>query len=126
MVDGTGVLATLDRRLTELIGLTLSEAGIKAADVTRVACMNTSKEIAEQICEVELDLPSWRSTWEFGRTIGHCGASDQTLALDRLAGAGELNPGDHLLMLAYGPGVTISGAVVEILEPPAWVRGTAS
>jgi 3-oxoacyl-[acyl-carrier-protein] synthase-3 len=126
MADGTGVLATLDRRLTELIEATLSEAGIRAADVTRMTCMNTSKEIAEQICEVELELPPWRSTWEFGRTIGHCGASDQILALDRLAGAGELNPGDHLLMLAYGPGVTISGAVIEILESPAWVRRTAA
>ena len=91
--------------------------------MTRVACMNTSRDIAEQICEVELDLPVSRSAWEFGRTIGHCGASDQVLALDRLMDAGELVPGDRLLMLAYGPGVTISAAVVEILQSPAWVRG---
>ena len=124
--DGTGVLATLNERLTEVIDQTLSEAGIKAVDVTRVACMNTSQEIAEQICEVELDIPPSRSTWEFGRTIGHCGASDQILALERLVGAGEMAPGDHLLMLAYGPGVTISAAVVEILESPVWVRETTS
>jgi 3-oxoacyl-[acyl-carrier-protein] synthase III len=121
--DLTGVLTTLSERLTYVLGRVLSEAGIKAADVTRVACMNTSRDIAEQICEVELDLPVSRSAWEFGRTIGHCGASDQVLALDRLVSAGELAPGDRLLMLAYGPGVTISAAVVEILQSPAWARG---
>lgn len=122
--DGTGVLATLNERLAEVIGRTLSEAGIKATDVTRVACMNTSQEIAEQICENELGIPPSRSTWEFGRTIGHCGASDQILALERLVRFGELVPGDHMLMLAYGPGVTISVAVVEILESPLWAKGT--
>ena len=29
---------------------------------------------------------------------------------------------DHLLLLAYGPGVVISAAVVQVLEKPLWVR----
>ncbi|GLY75595.1 ketoacyl-ACP synthase III family protein [Actinoallomurus iriomotensis] len=120
--DGTGVLVTLDERMAEVIDQSLSEAGIKAGDVTRVACMNTSQEIADQICEHRLGIPASRSTWEFGRTLGHCGASDQIVALEHLVRGGELGPGDHLLMFAYGPGVTISAAVVEILESPVWSR----
>lgn len=118
--DGTGVLVTLDERSAAVIDQALSEAGIKAGDVARVSCMNTSQEIADQVCEHRLGIPASRSTWAFGRTIGHCGASDQILALDHLIHRGELRPGDHLLMFAYGPGVTISAAVVEILESPAW------
>jgi 3-oxoacyl-[acyl-carrier-protein] synthase-3/clorobiocin biosynthesis protein CloN2 len=84
--------------------------------------MNTSQEIADQICEHRLGIPGSRSTWEFGRTLGHCGASDQIIALEHLVRGGGLGPGDHLLMFAYGPGVTISAAVVEILEAPVWAR----
>jgi 3-oxoacyl-[acyl-carrier-protein] synthase-3 len=120
--DGTGVLVTLDEQMAGVIDRALAEAGIKVGDVTRVACMNTSQEIAEQICEHRLGIPASRSTWEFGRTVGHCGASDQILALEQLVRSGGLGPGDHLLMFAFGPGVTISAAVVEILESPAWSR----
>jgi 3-oxoacyl-[acyl-carrier-protein] synthase-3/clorobiocin biosynthesis protein CloN2 len=120
--DGTGVLVRLDDRMAEVIDRALSEAGIKADDVTRVACMNTSQEIADQICEHRLGIPASRSVWDFGRTIGHCGASDQILALEHLVRDGALKPGDHLLMFGFGPGVTISGAVVEILESPVWAR----
>ncbi|GAA3620441.1 ketoacyl-ACP synthase III family protein [Nonomuraea rosea] len=120
--DGTGVLVTLDERMVEVIDRALSEAGIKPHDVTRVACMNTSQEIADQICEHRLGIPASRSAWEFGRTIGHCGASDQILALEHLVRGGALGPGDHLLMFGFGPGVTISGAVVEVLESPVWAR----
>ena len=43
-------------------------------------------------------------------------------ALEHLVRGGDLGPGDHLLMFDYGPGVTISAAVVEILESSAWSR----
>ena len=123
LADGaTGVLVRMQERLVELIEETTSESGLKLPDLTRVAFMNVGREVAEQLCEVDLGMPLSRSTWEFGRRIGHCGASDQVIALERLVRLGELDPGDHLLMLGYGPGVVISAAVVQILESPAWVR----
>ena len=91
-------------------------------NVTRVAVMNHSRSITEQMCEAALGLPLSRSAWEFGRTIGHCGASDQVLALEHLVITGELRPGDHLLMLGQGPGVVLSGAVVEIVYSPLWAQ----
>ncbi|MEV5704042.1 ketoacyl-ACP synthase III family protein [Actinoallomurus sp. NPDC052274] len=120
--DGTRVLVTLDERMAEVIDQALAEAGVKPDDVTRVSCMNTSREIADQVCEMRLGVPASRSAWEFGRTIGHCGASDQVLALEHLVRTGGLGPGDHLLMFGFGPGVTISAAVVEVLESPIWAR----
>ena len=119
---GTAVLVTVHQRLVEVIDRALSEADIKMADVTRAAFMTCGREVAEQICEAELDLPLSRSTWDFGRTVGHCGASDQILALERLVRLGELGPGDHFLMLGYGPGVVVSASIVQILESPVWAR----
>jgi len=121
--EGTGVLLTLHQRLVELLERVTGEAGIKLSDVDRVAFMNCGRDVAEQLCEVDLELPLSKSTWEYGRTIGHCGASDQTIAFERLMRRGELDPGDHVLWLAYGPGVVISAAVIQIVEKPLWVRG---
>jgi 3-oxoacyl-[acyl-carrier-protein] synthase-3 len=117
---GTVAMAKVQERLPEVVHRTLSESGIGTGDITRVAFMNCSREIVEQRCMVPLGLPMSKSTWDFGRTVGHCGASDQIVALDHLLSAGELGPGDHMLMLATGPGVVISCAVVKILSTPPW------
>ncbi|WP_262403116.1 ketoacyl-ACP synthase III family protein [Actinomadura sp. CNU-125] len=121
---GTTALLEIQRRTLEVVDTALAESGISIADVTRVAFMNVSKEIVEQRCMAALGLPMSRSTWDFGATVGHCGASDQVLALDHLLSAGGLHPGDHLLMLGTGPGVLLSGAVVRILDTPSWLNRT--
>lgn len=117
---GTGALVKVHGMTLQLVERTLSEAGIGMADVTRVAYMNYSREIVEQRCMAALGLPMEKSVWEFGRTVGHLGASDQVVSLDHLLTAGELGPGDHLLMLGVGPGVTLSCAVVRIAHTPPW------
>ncbi|GAA2211808.1 ketoacyl-ACP synthase III family protein [Nonomuraea monospora] len=118
--EATAALFNIQRALMEVVERVLDESGIAAGDLTRVAFMNYSEEIVEQRCMALLDLPMSRSTWHYGRTIGHCGASDQVLSLDRLLTAGELAPGDHLLMLGTGPGVTVSSAVIKIIDTPRW------
>jgi 3-oxoacyl-[acyl-carrier-protein] synthase III len=117
---GTAALLKIQQQLMEVISRALADAGISADEVTKVAFMNYSREIVEQRCMAALGLPMSRSTWDYGRTIGHCGASDQVIALDHELAAGQLKPGDHMLMLGTGPGVNISAAVVEILARPEW------
>jgi 3-oxoacyl-[acyl-carrier-protein] synthase III len=117
---GSGALLQVHQRTLQLVDWTLDEAGIAIDDITRVAYMNYSREIVEQRCMAALRLPMSMSTWEFGRTVGHLGASDQVVSLDHLLSTGALCAGDHLLMLGVGPGVTLSCAVVKILAPAPW------
>jgi 3-oxoacyl-[acyl-carrier-protein] synthase III len=117
---GTAALLRVHQQTLELVERTLAEADREMDDITRVAYMNYSREIVEQRCMAALGLPLSKSTWDFGRTVGHLGASDQIVSLDHLLTTGVLGPGDHLLMLGIGPGVTISCAVVEILSPAPW------
>ncbi len=122
MADGSGTTALfrIQQQTIAVAHKSLAEAGIGLADVTRVAFMNYSREIVEQRCMAALGLPFELSTWDFGRTLGHLGASDQIVSLEHLVSTGELGPGDHFLMLGVGPGVTISAAVVKILDTAPW------
>ncbi|MCK9921115.1 ketoacyl-ACP synthase III family protein [Frankia sp. AgPm24] len=117
---GTASLIRIHQQTLMVVERTLAEAGIEIGDVTRVAYMNYSREIVEQRCMAALGLAMSRSTWEFGRSVGHLGASDQVVSLDHLLSTRQVRPGDHVLMLGVGPGVTISCAVVEIREAAPW------
>jgi 3-oxoacyl-[acyl-carrier-protein] synthase III len=113
-----GVLAEAQQQMLDVANRALAEAGIGIGDVTRVSFMNYSREIVEQRCMETFGLPMSMSTWDFGRNIGHCGASDHILSLDHLLMTGQLRPGDHMLMLAMGPGVEFTSAVVKVLDNP--------
>jgi 3-oxoacyl-[acyl-carrier-protein] synthase III len=105
----------------ELIGQSLEEAGVKLADITRIAYMNTERAMIEDRLLGLMGLPLEKSTWDFGRGIGHLAASDQIVSLDHLPTTGALRPGDHLLAVGIGPGVGIGSAVIEIRHTPDWL-----
>ncbi|MER5665056.1 ketoacyl-ACP synthase III family protein [Streptomyces mirabilis] len=107
-------LHTLTDRLTE-------EAGVKLQDIARVSYMSASRDFTEQRLMMPLGLPMEKSCWEYAKGVGHLAASDHLAALDHLLGAGELVPGDLMLMIGLASGLSISGAVVEILATPPWL-----
>ncbi|HET8681310.1 MAG TPA: ketoacyl-ACP synthase III family protein [Micromonosporaceae bacterium] len=117
---GTGIWMAVHRKLVDVVDRTLAEACLDVDDITRAAFMNYSRQIVEHRGMVALGLPMSKSTWEFGRTVGHLGASDQIVSLDHLLGTGELRAGHHMLLVGVGPGITISSAIIKILSAPPW------
>jgi 3-oxoacyl-[acyl-carrier-protein] synthase III len=113
--DGIHPLTQLPALMRELVEKAVSEAGIEIEDLVRVAHEAHSGEVIEHRIMACLGLGMEKSTWNFGRRIGHCGASDQFLALEYLIASGEVGPGDHVLLLAQAPGVVMSAAVVQVL-----------
>ncbi|RZQ60926.1 ketoacyl-ACP synthase III family protein [Amycolatopsis suaedae] len=118
--EGARVLMRMPDYTLDVARQAAGEAGIELEDLARVAYVNHSREVVEYRCMELLGLPMSKSTWEFGRTIGHCGAADQILALEHLVTTGQLAPGDHVLMLGQAPGVLLSAAVVRIVDVPDW------
>ncbi|MFJ8043431.1 ketoacyl-ACP synthase III family protein [Kitasatospora sp. NPDC096147] len=59
------------------------------------------------------DIPVERTTWRWGRTVGHLGAGDQFAGLAFLAESGEVRAGELGLLFGVGAGFTWSCAVVE-------------
>ncbi|WP_426624813.1 ketoacyl-ACP synthase III family protein [Leifsonia sp. McL0607] len=52
--------------------------------------------------------------WEYGRSIGHTGVSDQILGLAELLDRGALRPGDQVLLIGAGNGLSVATMLLEI------------
>ncbi|MEU2287243.1 ketoacyl-ACP synthase III family protein [Streptomyces sp. NPDC013178] len=107
--------------LHTLVDRLVAEAGIKLQDVARVSYMSVSRDFTEQRLMAPLGLPMSKSCWEFARGVGHLVSSDHLAAFDHLLGGGELVSGDLMLMIGLAPGLSIAGAVVEIVGTPPWL-----
>ncbi len=106
----------------ELHGRWRADTGLDFSDITYVGYMNSSRHTIEERVLSIMGLPLSRTTWQIGRDMGHLGASDQIVAMERLVGRGALQPGDHYLMYGVGPGMSIAAAVFEIVDWAPWAR----
>lgn len=116
----TQVAHALTRARTELARQTLAEAGVAPEDVTRVAHVFAGHRRYQAGLLKPLGIDPDRGVLEIGRRHGHLGVSDQIVGLDHLLDAGELGPGDTVLMISNGVGISVACAVVEVLERPTW------
>jgi 3-oxoacyl-[acyl-carrier-protein] synthase III len=107
------------KTVIEVATRALDEAGIGIPDVTKLVLYNGPWNDISVYLD-SLGVPAERSTWEWGRGIGHS-PNDHVLAIDHLLSQGELAPGDHLLVCGLGPGLNLAAAVIEIQEAPAWL-----
>jgi 3-oxoacyl-[acyl-carrier-protein] synthase III len=105
----------VQKAMMQLVARVTREAGIGFDDLSYVALTNLAPDAIEHRWMDLLRLPMSRSTWEFGRTVGHLGASDPLVSLEHLMRTGRVSAGDHVLLGGIGSGVTISCAVVRIL-----------
>ena len=69
---------------------------------------------------VPFDIDPRRSTWAWGRTVGHLGAGDQFSGLAHLVESGAALPGHRCLMAGVGAGFSWTCAVIEIENRPHW------
>ncbi|GHJ35627.1 hypothetical protein Sm713_12360 [Streptomyces sp. TS71-3] len=109
--------------LKNCVDTALADAGIGLLDVTRFALPHSGRVVLQREYLRGLDIDEARTTWSWGRTVGHLGAGDQISGLGHLMETGALNPGDHCLMMGVGAGFTWTCAVVRILERPSWAAG---
>ncbi|MFG2533170.1 ketoacyl-ACP synthase III family protein [Streptomyces sp. NPDC048516] len=99
--------------------LSLDEHGIGPEDLKRVLFTNAGAALIEADVMQPLGLPMELSTWDYGRTIGHIGASDQILSLDHLFHTGELAVGDRVLLVGGTQGYNVSSVLLTVTAPVA-------
>ncbi|GAA1903083.1 ketoacyl-ACP synthase III family protein [Streptomyces sodiiphilus] len=116
LVQAGRLMGETQRRL---ITRTLEEAGLEPGDISRIAHQFVGDEqVLRRLLEPFGEDAVSRGVWDFGRSMGHTGANDQTSGLFHLVSTGQVRPGDRVMLLGAGAGIAFSCAVVEILEPP--------
>ncbi|MFF1925181.1 ketoacyl-ACP synthase III family protein [Streptomyces sp. NPDC058221] len=100
--------------VADTVDRVLEEAGTSLEKVARVCHTGYAEGALYSIYLDPLDIEPSLGTWEFTRDIGHVGAADPFIGLERLWTRGEVAPGDRVVLLAAGPGMEVACAVVEI------------
>ena len=111
-----------DAQVTGAVGQALADAGVKMNDVARVIISNLGHKSLKQMYLAPLEIPLERTTWNWGRRIGHLGNSDQLLSLEYQLSTGNLHEGDIVLLVGMGVGFIWTAVVLEILCRPEWAR----
>ncbi|GIE89980.1 hypothetical protein Are01nite_64600 [Actinoplanes regularis] len=109
---------------TELALRTIADAGITPADIVRSTHVFSGGDgyIRGMLAPIGID-PA-RGMLELGRRLGHLSVSDHLVALTHLVESRHVGPGDHVLMISNGVGVSLAAAVVQITTLPVWATGT--
>ncbi|MFC3997677.1 ketoacyl-ACP synthase III family protein [Nocardiopsis sediminis] len=112
------VLDRIDAGQAEALKRALDDAGADLGDIDRFVLPNLGRARMTAHFYGKFDIDPDRTTWDWGRRIGHLGAGDQIAGLGHLADSGHLLPGHLCLLAGVGAGFTWSVAVVEMLSPP--------
>jgi 3-oxoacyl-[acyl-carrier-protein] synthase-3 len=78
-----------------------------------VLCPHYGAQLLERHCLKPLGISADRTLDRLGRRYGHLGASDQVVALHHLQQHGPAEPGDYVLLLGIGVGMTWTAAIVR-------------
>ena len=97
----------------------LQDAGVALGDIELLVHANIARPLAEAQFHHALGIPAQRTTYEWGRDIGHVGGADQLLGLDHLMESGRLAAGQRVLLVGAGMGFTWTAAVLEMSGPAA-------
>jgi 3-oxoacyl-[acyl-carrier-protein] synthase-3 len=98
----------------------LADAGSTAEQVTRWVFPNMGLSLTDWDARKSHGAPMERSTWEWGRRVGHLGGGDQYAALEHLVTTGEVGVNDLVLLHGAGIGFTYTSALVQVAGVPDW------
>ncbi|MFD6346863.1 3-oxoacyl-[acyl-carrier-protein] synthase III C-terminal domain-containing protein [Streptomyces roseolus] len=113
--DGPGAASLLATRERDAVRAAVAEAGHTLDDVARFVFSNVGRDSAVWRWRTADGIDESRTTWSWGRQVGHLGAGDQIAGLAHLLETGGVRPGD-LVALVGGCPRTVGCAVVEILR----------
>jgi 3-oxoacyl-[acyl-carrier-protein] synthase-3 len=92
----------------------LSDAGVDLPDIAKICAPHYGRRLVETQILRPLGITEDRTMTEFGLRVGHLGASDQVVALEHLLASGDAGPGDTVLLLGIGVGMTWTAVVLEL------------
>ncbi|MEU5214238.1 ketoacyl-ACP synthase III family protein [Streptomyces sp. NPDC020742] len=104
----------------DIIHRSLVDADLNASDLAKVVPIHMDGRMLEFGTMMPLGLTMERSSFDFGRSVGHVGGADVFISLEHLVRTGQVGAGDNVLLISQGPGWLCTACVVTILNPPPW------
>lgn len=119
------IIATLASNQQKVIDSALTTAGIGVDQVARFVFPNAGLTVVDWAARKrDYGIDVMKSTWDWGRRIGHMGGTDQAAGFTHLLESRSVQPGDYVLLAGTGAGFTFSAAVLQILRLPEWDSST--
>lgn len=109
------VPAVLRKHVAETVEDLLAPHGLTVADVPGWAVHPGGPRIVE-VVQKKLALSDEQVAESQGvlRDIGNCSSPTVMVVLERMVASGRLDPGDHVVAMAFGPGLTLYMALLEV------------
>ncbi|QRK12149.1 type III polyketide synthase [Archangium violaceum] len=104
----------IGEHIESLIGALTAKAGLSASDIKHWAVHPGGPKIVEVIGQkFGLSDSQLRSTWHILEEYGNCSSATVYLVLEDLIAKDKPRPGEYGVMLAFGPGLTMEGALLR-------------
>ena len=107
----------------QAIGRATREAGVKLSEIDWFVLPNMGRMRMRAYFFEPFKIDPERTTWDWGRHVGHLGAGDQFAGLDQLISGGRLRPGQTCMVIGVGSGFSWSAAIIEMTKQPRWAPG---
>ncbi|MER7847108.1 ketoacyl-ACP synthase III family protein [Kitasatospora sp. NPDC096077] len=99
----------------------LDEAGTRPDEIARFVFPNLSLPAQRMMYQWEANgIDESRTTWGWGRGVGHIAAGDQAAGLAHLLETRAVRVGDRVVLCGTGSGFSFAAAVLEITAVPDW------
>jgi acetoacetyl-CoA synthase len=119
-MQARGTRAYVKDRFPHAVGEVLRSTGLRLEDVDLVVPHQANGVLLRE-CAQELDLPPHKIHWTLGR-YGNTAAASIPITLDDAVRQDRLAPGDLVLMVAIGGGMTWASALLRWGDRPARCR----
>ena len=110
-MDGKEVFRRAVRIMVDSAQKSMAHAGVQASDIALIVPHQANIRIISAACE-RLDIPMEKAAIVIDNT-GNTSSASIPLALFDAADQGRLSPGDLVLMVGFGAGMTAASAVIE-------------
>jgi 3-oxoacyl-[acyl-carrier-protein] synthase-3 len=119
------VVQSTTARQRESVERALADAGLGAPDIRRWVFLNVGQTQVDNEFRRSLAIDEEKTTWQWGREVGHIGAGDQVAGLAHLLETGAVQAGDKVALCSMGMGFSYGCAIVEVLQEPEWTSTTS-
>lgn len=110
--NGKVVFKWAIQTITHKIGELLSKNSVKLEELNWIILHSANLRIIEAVAQ-ELDVPIGKMLISI-ELYGNTSSASIPLAWDLAAKSGKIKPGDKMLLLGFGGGLTYSGVIIEV------------